>query len=193
MGEHTADSCYWRLIPNDIHANKIQDYPIDRANALGIKLKDWRKNGQHILIAPSSDTVTRFVVDPNTSDQSWVQQVINQLSKITDRPLRVRYKPRKGKRSGPMVETTSVNDDLKNCWAVVTSSSIVGVQAAISGIPVFSHPQGPAAPVATFDLAMIEKPRMPERQAWLNTLTYRQFTKAEMSSGLAREILHQLL
>lgn len=193
MGEHTAEHCYWRLIPNDLHAHELGSYPNDRADSLGIQLQDWRKNGQHILIAPSSDTVTRFVVDPTLSDVGWVHDVTSKLSSLTDRPWRVRHKPRKGKRSGPMVETTPIENDLKDCWAVVTSCSIVGVQAAIAGIPVFCHPRSPAAPVGNLDITQIEKPHMPERQAWINTLAYRQFTKAEMSNGLAKEILYQLL
>lgn len=192
MGEHTANSCHWRLIPNGIHETTIGDYPSDRVDLLDIKLKDWRNNGSHILICPSSDTVTRWV-DKNLNENSWVKETIHNIKQHSDRPIRVRRKPRNGKSSGPMVESVPLEDDLRNCWAVVTSCSIVGAQAAIAGIPVFCHAFSPAAAIGNFDLADIEKPRMPERQAWLNTLSYRQFTKAELGNGFAKEILHQLL
>ena len=193
MGEHTADSCHWRLIPNGIHEHTIGDYPGDRADSLGIELRDWRKDGKHILIAPSSDTVTRFILEKDVSDKQWTRETVEILKDLTDRPIKIRNKPRKGKLSGPMVEITSLEADLRDCWAVVTTCSIVGIQAAIAGIPVFCHPRAPSAAVGNFALSRIERPEMPDRRQWLNTLTYRQFTKAEMRSGLAREILHQLL
>jgi hypothetical protein len=193
MGEHTADTCHWRLIPNSIHESTVGEYPSDRAEALKIRLVDWRTSGSHILIAPSSDTVTRFTLDTDTSDKQWVRETVSTLSNLTDRPIRIRHKPRKGKLSGPMVEATPLEDDLRDCWAVVTTSSIVGIQAAIAGIPVFCHPRAPSSAVGNHSLSRIERPEMPDRQRWLNTLAYRQFTKAEMRSGFARSILHQLL
>lgn len=193
MGEHTSEICHWRLIPNALHVHEARDYPSDRADKMNVVLHDWRSRGSHVLIAPSSDTMTKFVVNADMSDKSWLDNTLHKLRKHTDRPLRVRLKPRSGKTSGPMVESISVDHDLRDCWAVVTSCSIVGVQAALAGIPVFSHPLGPAAPIANDDLANIESPIMPDRRLWANTLAYRQFTKAEMRSGLAHEILHQLL
>jgi len=193
MGEHTAERCHWRLIPNDIHVTKVRDYPSDRAHVLGLTLAEWRKKGQHILIAPSSITVNRFVIDSKLDETNWIDSTVAEIKKYTDRPIRLRKKPRNGKLSGPMVETVPLEYDLTNCWAVVTSCSIVGVQAAMAGIPVFGHPRGPSAPIANINLSDIENPAMPDRRLWLNTLTYSQFTKAEMRSGLAREILHQLL
>ena len=193
MGEHTADTCHWRLIPNDIHESKVGDYPSDRADALGIHLQDWRKQGSHILIAPSSDTVTRFILDRDVSDRQWTRETVQILSDITDRPLRIRNKPRKGKLSGPMVETKPLEHDFEDCWAVVTTCSIVGIQAAIAGIPVFCHPRAASAAVGNLALSRIERPEMPDRRLWLNTLAYRQFTKAEIRSGMAYSVLHQLL
>lgn len=191
MGEHTADSCHWRMIPNGLHENKVSDYPNDRARSLGLDLKEWRKSGSHILIAPSSDTLTRWITGQLAND--WMKDTVTELKKHTDRPIVIRRKPRKNGISGPMVETKSVADDLKDCWAVITLASIVGVEAAVAGIPVISHAASATGPISTDQLSNIEKPRLPERQAWLNTLTYRQFTKEEIRSGLAHEVLHQLL
>lgn len=193
MGEDTSESCHWRLIPNDIHEHGQGDYPQDRADALGIDLQDWRKTGSHILIAPSSETVTRFVHQSDYNDKRWTRETIARLESLTDRPIRLRNKPRKGKLSGPMVEKVSLEHDLTDCWAVVTTCSLVGVQAAILGIPVFCHARGPSAPIGNLDLRDIERPRMPDRRLWLNTLAYRQFTKAEIRSGMAYSVLHQLL
>ena len=191
MGEHTAETCHWRLIPNGLHETRANDYPEDRVKSLGLSLRDWRKSGSHILIAPSSDTMTNWVTGRYA--KQWLNETLAELKKHTDRPIVIRNKPRKNVTSGPMVETKSVTEDLKDCWAVVTLASIVGVEAAIAGIPVISHPSSATSTISTDQLSSIEKPRMPERQSWINTLSYRQFTKAEMRSGLAYEVLHQLL
>jgi len=192
MGESTAEQCHWRLIPNAIHESSSGDYTSDRIDSLGIRLADWRNSGSHILLAPSSDTVTRFILD-GISELQWIKSTLEKLKTITDRPINVRRKPRKGKLSGPMVETKPLEEDFRDCWAVITTCSIVGVQAAIAGIPVFCHPKSASAAVGNLCLSTLERPKKPDRQRWLNTLAYRQFTKAEMRSGLAREILHQLL
>lgn len=191
MGEHTADSCHWRLIPKALHESKIHDYPDDRSKTLLKEVREWRTNGIHVLIAPSSDSITRWMT--GMSSEQWLRNTLKDLAQHTDRIIRVRYKPRKHGMSGPMVQDVPVADDLKDCWAVVTLCSIVGVEAAVAGIPVISHQSSATAAVSTQDLADIESPCMPDRGRWLNTLSYRQFTKAEMRSGLAHEILHQLL
>lgn len=190
MGEHTAETCYWRLIPNGLHANSIVDYPDDRKKLLGIRAKPWRKQGTHILILPSSDTMTRWVA--GMTDEEWISSTVAAVRSKTDRPIKIRKKPRAGKQSGPIVETTPLSNDLRDCWAVVTLASIAGVEAAIEGIPVISHASSATAPIST-SLGEIELPNMPDREAWLNTLAYRQFTKAEIRSGLAYSVLHQLL
>ena len=190
MGEHTAESCHWRLIPNALHECNVIDYPSDRARHMGINLQDWRQQGNHVLVAPSSDTITRWLIGKST--KQWLDETLLALRAHTDRPVVVRHKPRRDGKSGPMVENRSVAEDLKDCWAVITLCSLVGVEAAIAGIPVMSHSLSATAAISTARIDHIENPRMPDRQAWLNTLSYRQFTKAEMRSGLAHAVLHQL-
>lgn len=189
MGPDTADTCSWRVIPNALHETNIHSYPSDRCK--DVQLFDWRKTGDHILVCPSSTTMTMWA--SNQTESEWIDNTTNELKRYTDRKIVIRRKPRLGKLSGPMVESTPLSQDLLNCWAVVTNCSIVGVQAAILGIPVFCHRLSPAIAVGNTRLMDIENPHMPERQAWVNTLSYRQFSKAELANGFAKEVLHTFL
>jgi len=189
MGPETADACSWRVIPNALHETGVYEYPNDRCK--DVQLSNWRKTGNHILVCPSSTTMTMWTCKQTESE--WTTKTIKELKKYTDRSIVVRHKPRLRGISGPMVETTPLEQDLSDCWAVVTNCSIVGVQAAILGIPVFCHVSSPALAVGNTELKDIENPRMLERQEWINTLSYRQFSKAELANGFAKEILHSFL
>jgi len=82
---------------------------------------------------------------------------------------------------------------MRDCWALVTHSSNVAVDAVIAGVPVFVEPTSPAAPVGNLDLAKMENPNMPERGPWFDSLMAQQFTVDEMRSGLAREYMQMVI
>lgn len=176
--------CYWRIIPNALHCNWQADYPDDRFRKLGIEVQEWNDNGKHILVCPSSPTLSNFY-----DQEKWLDKTLKKLESVTDRPIRIRHKPRRGKLSGPMVEEISLREDCRNAWAVVTLCSIAGVEAACLGIPVFCHESSPCAPIGNTDLDDIENPLRPERNSWLNTLAYHQYTEDEINRGLHKEIL----
>ena len=181
---------YWRIIKNKIHAdNVLKHYPDDRWKAHNIDLKDWNFKGKHILVCPSSSTMTRFTT--GMTDDSWLETTLNKLSTLTDRPIKVRFKPRGKGRSGPDVALIPFSEDLKNAHAVVTSVSMCAVEAIIEGIPAFCHTASPAAPMGNTYLNNIENPSYLDRQDWLNYLSYNQFTSAEIASGMAYEILNK--
>ena len=175
---------YWRITKNKTNQNEILPVPNDRFKKFNIKLKDWRKSGTHILVCPSSVTMNKFINRPN-----WLEETVNILKQHTDRPIRVRHKPRGKGTSGPMAATVPLVEDLKDCWAVVTSVSATVVESAISGIPVFSHHLGPGAGLGNTDYTQIENPYMGGREQWLSSLCYRQFTPREIASGKAFELL----
>lgn len=183
MGNN-RDSCHWRVIPNALHCNWQADYPNDRFLSLGIDVKEWKDRGDHILVCPGSDMMNHFYRQSN-----WLNDTINRLRTLTNRPIVVRHKPRRGKTSGPLVADKPFADDCKGAWAVVTLCSLTGVEAACMGVPVFCHPASPCAPIGNTDLTMIENPKKPDRIHWLNTLAYHQYTELEISRGLHKQIL----
>lgn len=183
MGDN-RDSCHWRIIPDALHCNWIRDYPDDRFKRLNVSIRDMRQTGAHILVCPSSSTMERFYDQAN-----WTNRTIAELRKHTDRPIKVRHKPRANGTSGPRIATIPFEEDVRDAWAVVTLASIAGVEAACLGIPVFCHPASPCAPIGNLDLSMIEQPVMTSRNRWLNTLAYYQYTENELRNRAHLEIL----
>ena len=129
--------------------------------------------------------MNRYYGDPN-----WTQNTVAELRKHTDRPIRVRHKPRRKGTSGPAAALISLKEDLENCHAMVTSVSMAAIEAVINGVPVFTNEHSPCAPVGLQDVSKIEKPIRPSREEWAYSWAYAQFTPKEIESGLAYEILN---
>ena len=177
---------FWRTCLNGIHVNKIiNDLPHDRIK--NITIKDWRTKGEYILIAPSSPTVNRFIGQPN-----WEHDTIKFLKTMTDMPIKVRHKPRKSGKSGPAYALTPLADDLQNASCVITSCSMVAVDAIIEGIPVYCHALACTHPVAQ-DIKKYGQPVYAEnRKDWLATLSYHQYTSEEIQSGLFAKMFKEM-
>ena len=188
MPDRSRDQCYWRTITNALHCNKILDVPGDRFQSLNVAVRDWQTRGSHILVCPSSVTMERFYGEDN-----WTERTVETLRKYTDRPIRVRPKPRNFVTSGPAAAIIALEDDLKDAHAIVTLASISAVDAVTYGIPSFASKFSPAAPVSELDLSKIEKPRRPDRTAWLNTLAYHQYSEQEIRDGLLQNIIGDMI
>jgi hypothetical protein len=184
---------YWHVAKNNFDPTDIRHFPSDRFDKWNVKLDPY-SNGKHILICPSSDTMTLAVVN-QTADQ-WLAYTITELKKHTDRPIKVRYKPRSTGVSGPDAEkldgSTSVQQDLIDAYCVVTTVSLVSLEAQLAGIPTFCHPRSFAVGVSEIDLSKIENPKIADRHRWLNWLAYNQFTEQEIASGVAYDILQDM-
>ena len=191
MGRYgVVDDHYWRVSKNGIHPTKVTSRPTDRFEKWNIDIKDWDKQGEEILVCPSSNTMSYWCTSQH--ERVWTQQTIAELSKHTDRPIRVRSKPRTEKTSGPVAQKElglpSVQEDIQNAFAVVTSVSLVAVEAITNGIPVFCHPFSFASPISSVDISEIENPiYSSKRLEWLSHLAYCQFTERETSNGIAYE------
>lgn len=163
-------------------------------------LRPWRKNGDHVLLigqVPWDASVE------GTNHIQWIEDTINCFRKIgNQRELRFRPHPKVGLeayvRYLPMQgivnisTSSSLEDDLKNCWAVITFNSNVGVDAVLAGIPVFTaDPGSMVRDVSNRTFPMnIEPahscptgPKIFERDKWLKWISYAQWTTEEMRSG----------
>lgn len=181
---HPNGNYHWRVCVNNVHVNHVFDLPNDRSKH--IQLKEWKTSGEYVLVVPSSPTIHRFISKPN-----WLDQTLNRLKHITDLPIKVRNKPRRNGTSGPHVADVPLNDDLAQAKFVETSCSLVGVESVIQGIPTWSEPQAGCAPVSNTDLSTLE-PVFPDRQQWLNTLSYHQWTAEELSGSLFVDTMKNL-
>jgi len=168
---------YWRIIVNALHVNKLEDK--DNQRCQHIELKPKQKNGDHILVCPSSHSLNQFY------DQTkWLLSVCNKLKQVTDRPIKIREKPRSDHTSGPAAAKIPLEEDLKTAYCTVTMASIVGVESLIHGVPAISEPFGPVGMLGNNDITKIETVKLPDRQKWLNTLSYNQWSISEIEQGL---------
>lgn len=162
---------------------------------LQLNLRDWRTNGNHILLACQRDG--GWSMD-NYAVIDWVKNTINELRKYTDRPIVVRGHPGDKNAIKYLSQNAvdwklsikeKITEDFNNAWATITYNSSPGVASAIEGIPVFVTDPNPqvsqAYDVANTDLANIENPNFFERQSWVEKLSMCHWKFEELSNGSA--------
>jgi len=167
---------------------------------IGFDLKDYRKNGNHILLCLQRNggwSMGGFDVI------EWTAQTIKMLRMHTDRDIIIRAHPGdrgsksylspnnlvkkigmlKGvKLSKPGADLT---DDLKNCWTVVNYNSSPTVAAAIEGYPIFvtDSPRSQCAEIANTYLKNIENPELFDRQKWIERISMFHWNFEEITNG----------
>ena len=182
------DNHYWRICKNQIHARYWRDCPSDRFDKFNLKIKTKDKNqGEYVLICPSSTGIHTYLKKTN-----WLNDTVNEIKKYTDRPIKIREKPRKAGTSGPSVADVPLEQDLENAWACVTSCSISAVEAALQGVPIFSDPKSFAWSMSSASLSEIEDPLYLNPTQCLYSLAYQQFTPQEFANGTAVSILKEI-
>lgn len=159
---------YYRWERGAFQMKKIREVPDDRWKALGISTSPWAKGGKHIVVAMPTLPYSAF-----HGTERWTDETVQELSKLTDRPLLIRSK----ETSRPLWE------DLKGAHCLVSHGSNAANESVIFGCPVFVHNSCAAALVGQTDLSLIETPIYPEREPWLHSLAYSQFTENELIDG----------
>ena len=178
------DNHYWRICKNRIHVPFIKGCKSDRFEKFEMKIKAPNFKGKHILVCPSSPNINEYLGRPN-----WIQETVEQIKRYTDRPIKVREKPRGRGTSGPSEAIVPLSEDLKDAWVCVTSCSISAVEAQCMGIPTICDEKSFAEPVSANQLNDIEDPYFVGAEDWLYSLAYQQFTPEEFTNGTAIEIL----
>lgn len=164
-----AESQYrWHV--NAYQMQAIRDVPDDRWKRLRTEVRPWQKSGRHIVIAAPTATYSKL-----HGCENWIAETVTALAKVTDRQLVIRDKEQYRRRPIQM--------DLDGAHCLVTHGSNAGNEAVILGCPVFVDPSCAAALVGKTDLNQIEKPAYPDRQPWLNSIGYSQFTEGEILDG----------
>lgn len=159
----------WHL--NSFQLSRIRNVNQVRWNRNPTKVWPWSTEGNHIVIAEPSLTYQRF-----HGIEGWTERTVAEIKKYTDRPMVFRDKEMQ--RSG-----RKLHEDLKGAHCLVTHGSNAAVESVIMGCPVFVDKSSAAALVGDTDLSKINTPIYPDRQQWLNSLAYSQFTEAEMING----------
>ncbi len=175
----------------NVDSNRWKQISID----LNLSLKDWRSNGNHILICAQRNGGWSM---KGLDVYKWVEQTVAEIKTYTDRPIVVRGHPgdknfrkylQPKDSSWVLSKNEKITEDFKNAWAVVTYNSSPGVAAAIEGIPVFVTDPEPkisqAYAVANTNLSCIENPKTFERVKWVEKLSMCHWKFDELSNGTA--------
>jgi hypothetical protein len=154
---------------------------MDRLRHLGVRIEPWKRGGRHILLCPP-DAI--YCKRQGFDAGAWQRNVITELKRHTDRPIKVR--PRLAADRGP----ATLREQLAMAHAMVTHHSNAAVEALCFGIPVFTTGHCAARTLASNPLQNIESPLYPDgREAWAGTLAANQWTVEEIASGKAWEAL----
>ncbi len=196
---------WWRVHVNSFHAKSFYDYGLGPKRAwrkydrLTVKPpRQYTKSGDHILVCPPTPAVAEYF-----NQHDWLEKTVTELEKYTNRPIRIRHKPSAVGVSwdndmlfnnGQNVNHpgNSIDEDFRNCWAMVTYNSAMFVDALQRGVPVFSGDACAAHLLGNTDLASIEYPRYPNVMPLFWSLAEQQFTPSElMQSETWKYILRQ--
>lgn len=162
----------YRVIYSDIHQRTVKPW-VTTHKTYRYNSKPWRALGKHILLFPPSDTIRKTF-----KAGDWEAGIIAGLKHHTNRPVKI-----KAKHMG------ALRPFLQDAWAVIGYGTVASVEAVNHGYPAFCGPHCPATAVGLTDLSQIEKPVLPDREAWWNTLTWSQFSMEEIGKGLCYESL----
>lgn len=159
--------------------------PSDRLDQLGICIRPWREGGEHILLCGQ---VPWDASVENIDVLRWLRDAVDEIRRITDRPIRYRPHP-KARNASPPIDGTDyslrpLEEDLADCWAAITYNSNTGVDAALMGRPVFAFDKGSMVwDIANHEWSDLVSPARPCRVKWTQDLAYSQWTPREMREG----------
>ena len=178
------DHGYWnrgysfRVIVGATHLAHLLDRAGDRISTNPVRgvpttpvIAPWKREiqgGGQIVVIPPSEVVSDLFRIPG-GPRGWMDDMTRQLRKYTKREIKF-----KKSKSPPLAEYCH------GAHAVVTFGSVAGVEAAIMGYPVFSGPICPTLPISAGTIENIESPVYPDREPWLRSLSYAQYTFDEL-------------
>lgn len=181
ISPHVTEPREWYALAIGGH-NGSGTWPVggpERWDALGVDLKPWRTEGDHILVCPNRSFGRPGYIMPI----DWPDKVVNRLRKVTNRPIRVRPHPGNGAHKTPLA------DDLKGAWAVCIWSSSAGVQSLIAGVPViWCAPKWVCAGAGMNHLPINDDALEyddADRLKAMRALAWAQFHHTEIASGFA--------
>jgi hypothetical protein len=164
-----------------------------RKQQLGLRLNPWKSNGSEILICTQHDKSQQW--ENNLSLKDWTNNVIQEIRKYSQRPIKIRPHPR-----CPFQPTISdskisrsierkIEHEFNSAWAVINYSSNPGIESIINGVPAFVDSKSLASPVANLDIKNIENPNKPDRTQWLNDLSWTEWTVNEIAKGIPQKLM----
>jgi hypothetical protein len=179
----------FRLSVNNFqNVDSIIDRPSDRWEQLNIDQHSFKQGSTIVIVPPDRKIVHTLELG---SDDQWINDTILKIKNFTDRPIKIRKRPEP--RADRIVLNTFKDFIKDDTFCVVGYSSNALVEAAMADIPVIPLGHSATKSLYSYQLEDIEKikPAYPsDKQAWLNHLAYSQFTRDELLSGYAWELVN---
>ena len=174
------------------------------SRSIGIYLKPWRTQGNHILICLQRNGGWSM---RGLDVQQWLDDTIIKIRQYSrKRPILIRNHPgdkktrfrlRINHKNVQVSNNPNLRDDLKDAWATVVYNSSPSVASLIEGVPAFltdPHPEySQSFDVANLDLSKIENPDMPDRQLWIEKLSMCHWNFDELKSGEAWDFFRKYI
>ena len=186
----------------------------------GLEIHPWRRGGKHILIPlqKNNDSVTQTMMDRYGSMREWLNYTIDEIRKVTDRPILIRptiktalwsfleaaLRPdvfiSETYKDNPSTDGTKFTrnieggpgliNELRDSWAVVGYNTSTLFESITDGIPTVSmDPDALTAPMS-IQIKDIENPPLNiDRTQWLYDMSYISWTMDEIQRGVAWEHL----
>jgi hypothetical protein len=190
----------WKIALNSITATgyygHTENLDWDRPRRLGISLALNFSRDPRIVIATQHARSLQTV--GLTSMEGWVVQQVEQLRKVTDRPIVVRPHPRSSLNWAGLVhlpadvvieqpaKVANTYDSYNltfDCHAMINHNSGPGIQAALAGTRPIVDASSLAYPVS-ITLEDIEQPYTVDRDQWLTEICHTEYTVQEIQQGL---------
>jgi hypothetical protein len=181
-------------------ANQDVDHVDDsRARKLGLSLKPWRDVGESgpIIICLQNTKSEAWTAGPV---KVWLRDTIEHIRASSYRPIIVRQHPRHKEDIKLMLtEYPNVKEDfprftkgdnvnfderLQEAYCVINYNSNPGIEAVMAGIPVMVHDSSLCYEVGNPLDGDINVLQMPDRQHWLNRLSYCEWFVDEIEKGI---------
>jgi hypothetical protein len=179
----------FRLSVNNFqNINPIIERPQDRWDRLNLKPEHFTQGSAIVVVPPDRKIIHTLGLG---SEDQWIDETVVKIKTFTDREIKIRKRP--APRADRIVSNTFKDFIKDNTFCVVGYSSNALVEAAMHDIPVISLGHSATKSLYRYQLEDLEKikPAYPsDKQAWLNHLAYSQFTREELISGLAWELIN---
>jgi hypothetical protein len=181
-----SEKCFALALHDHCGAGTWNCGDASRWDSFDIHVQPWRPDdpNRYILVSEQRGIGSSSMASPI----NWHLTVSDQISKITDRRVVVRYHPKTRINQAHVVRQSTEQTQLEGAHAVVTWSSALAVHALVAGIPVFYQaPHFIAAPACLNNLNLIETPHMNDtaRLAALRDLAWAQWRRSEIENGEA--------
>ncbi len=162
----------------------------ERWDALGVELKPWRTEGEHIVIRAQRGIGSTSMASP----PQWHVTASRDLRRLTDRRQVIQEHP--GKPACDPRVAAQISESLIGAHAMCIWSSAAGVRALVEGVPVFyAAPHWICEGAAVRGVGNVERPKMndADRLEALRRMAWAQWTIAEIATGEPFVLLRELV